>query len=166
MILKNVELMWAKLDPSNPDGGFDGTKPQWNVQIIMRDPAQKQALIDAGLNPKVDEDANGIIYTIRTMKPAFKKNGQAEDPVNVVDMALKPVANLTSIGNGTIANVNIRTFDWTFNGKKGIGQRLAAIQIIELVAYNGGGGDLDGFDVIAVDEDVAGFSAADEDDLY
>ena len=27
MILKNVEIKWAKLSPDSPDGGFDGDTP-------------------------------------------------------------------------------------------------------------------------------------------
>ena len=84
MILKNVELYWAKLSPSNHDMGFSGDKPQWNVQL-RGNKAQSEEWKSLGLNPKVEEDSNGgVYYKILVHKDAIKKDGQPNAPVPVV----------------------------------------------------------------------------------
>ena len=45
--------------------------------------------------------------------------------------------DLAKIGNGTIANVIIRPYDWTFKNKKGVGCGLQGIQVTELKEYRG-----------------------------
>jgi len=135
MILRNVELYWAKLDPSNYDMGFGGDKPQWNVQVRIRDKAQAEAAKAEGLNLKLDEDDSGTFYRASLRKDALKKDGTANLPVPVVGRDRHPVQDVTSIGNGTIANVKVREFDWTFNNKSGKGFRLDSIQIVDLIRY-------------------------------
>ena len=44
---------------------------------------------------------------------------------------------LAKVGNGTIANVIIRPYDWTFKNKKGVGCGLQGIQIVQLKEYRG-----------------------------
>lgn len=161
--MKNVELYWAKFDPSNPDMGFSGDKPQWNVQLRTRSKDQSKEWKDMGLNPKVEDDDTGIYYKVGVRKDAVKKDGSPNKPVPVVGPDLMPIEDITSIGNGTIANVKLRTFEWKFNGKEGIGVRLDAVQIVKLEKYEAkGGSDSLGFEVLDVDTK----SDADEDDLY
>ena len=59
MILSNVELFWAKLDPSNPDNGFSGDKPQWNTQLRTRCKDQCKEWKEIGLNVITDDDDDG-----------------------------------------------------------------------------------------------------------
>ena len=134
MILKNVELYWAKLSPSNHDMGFSGDKPQWNVQI-RGDKAQSTEWKELGLNPKVEEGDSGVYYKIQVHKDALKKDGTGNKPVAVVGPDLMPLEDVGAIGNGTRANVKLRTFDYNYNGKKGMGVRLEAVQVTELVVY-------------------------------
>ena len=47
-----------------------------------------------------------------------------------------PVERVESIGNGTKAKVAIRAFDYDYNGKKGTGAGLQAVQVLELKVYN------------------------------
>lgn len=150
MILKNVELYWAKLSPSNHDMGFSGDKPQWNVQL-RGNKAQSEEWKSLGLNPKVEEDDNGsVYYKIQVHKDALKKDGTGNKPVPVVGADIMPLEDVGSIGNGTTANVKLRAFDWEFNGKKGRGVRLEAVQVIKLVVYAN-----------AVDDVMSGFEALD-----
>ena len=135
MILKNVELYWAKLSPSNHDMGFSGDKPQWNVQMRVRTKEQAEEWKGLGLNPKIDEDDAGTYYKISAYKEAIKKDGTANKPVAVIGPDLMPLEDVSAIGNGTTANVKLRSFDWEFNGKKGLGIRLEAIQVIKQVVY-------------------------------
>ena len=150
MILNNVELYWAKLSPSNHDMGFSGDKPQWNVQL-RGNKAQSEEWKSLGLNPKVEEDSNGgVYYKIQVHKDAIKKDGQPNAPVPVVGADMFPLEDVGSIGNGSIANVKLRAFDWEFNGKTGRGVRLEAVQIVKLVVY-----------ASAADDVMSGFEALD-----
>jgi len=163
MILKNVELFWAKLDPSNHDMGFSGDKPQWNVQLRTRSKEQCKEWKDMGLNPKTEDDDNGIYYKVGVRKDAVKKDGSPNKPVPVVGPDLMPIEDVAAIGNGTIANVKLRTFEWKFQGKEGLGVRLDAVQIVKLETYTKAGADSLGFDLLEVPADS---SDDDDDDLY
>ena len=39
MLLNNVVLSWVKLDPKNPDMGFDKKSPQYSVVVTTEDKA-------------------------------------------------------------------------------------------------------------------------------
>ena len=161
MILKNVELHWTRLDPANPDMGFSGDKPQWNTQIRTRSKDVAQEWKGLGLNPKTEDDDDGIFYKIQVRKDAVRKNGDPNKPVPVVGPDLLPLEDVNAIGNGTTANVRLRSFEWTFSGKKGVGFRLDAIQVVKLNTYAGGGGAMEGFEVLEVPTE-----SVDEDDMY
>ena len=162
MILSNVELYWAKLDPSNPDKGFSGDKPQWNTQLRTRSKDQCKEWKEIGLNVITDDDDEGIIYRVNVRKDALKKDGSPNKPVPVVGPDLMPVEDVTSIGNGTVANVKLRTFEWKFQGKEGVGVRLDAIQVTSLKEYAKANDNSFGFKALEVPTEVDG----DDDDLY
>ena len=159
MILKNVELHWTKLDPSNPTLGFSGDKPQWSVQLRTRSKDQSAEWKKVGLNVRVDDDEGGIFYKVTVMKEAKKKDGSDDKPVRVVGRDNFPFENLTGIGNGTTANVKLRVFEYNFKGKEGVGVRLDAIQIVDLIEYESKSGE----DFEALDESFASDKASDED---
>jgi len=163
MILSNVELFWAKLDPSNPDKGFSGDKPQWNVQLRTRSKDQSKEWKDLGLNVTTDDDDDGILYRVNVRKDAMKKDGSPNKPVPVVGPDLMPIEDVNSVGNGTIANVKLRTFEWKFNGKEGVGVRLDAIQVVKLKEYAKASDNGLGFKVLDVPVEA---SDEDDDDLY
>lgn len=137
MILRNVELHWARLDPNSPDMGFSGDKPQWNVQLRTRSKEQCEEWKKLGMNPQVNDDDDGIFYRVSLRKDALSKDGSANKPVPVVGADVMPLDDVTKIGNGTIANVKVRNFEWKFQGKEGIGFRLEAIQVVKLIEYAG-----------------------------
>ena len=162
MILKNVMIRWAKLSPENPDNGFDGTTPQWNLQALTRDKAQADEWKQAGLNPKPDSDDQGMLYRITTKKLTTGKNGEPNKPVPVVGPDLMPLEDPGVVGNGSVGNVKIRTYEYNYNGRKGIGQRLEAVQITKLVEYQAGPSKiLEGFEAIDADD-----TSVDDDDAY
>lgn len=153
MILKNVEIMWAHLEPENPDGGFDKETPQWNLQAITRDKAQAEDWKSSGLSPKPDSDDTGLMFKINVKKLCTQKNGQPNKPVAVVGTDLMPIEDVSVIGNGSVGNVKVRTFDYDFNGRQGVGVRLDAVQITKLVEYKAAGGAiLEGFEAFDADD--------------
>ena len=162
MILKNVELKWVSLDPENPDMGFDKATPQWNLQAITRDKAQAEEWKSAGLNPKPDSDDTGLIFRLSVKKLTTQKNGQPNKPVPVVGADLMPLEDVAAIGNGSVGNVKVRTFDYDFNGRKGVGVRLDAVQVTKLIEYKSAkSAILEGFEAIDADD-----TSVDEDDAY
>jgi len=153
MILKNVEIMWAHLEPENPDGGFDKATPQWNLQAITRDKSQAEEWKAAGLTPKPDSDDTGLMFKINVKKLCEQKNGQPNKPVPVVGRDIMPIEDVSIIGNGSVGNVKVRTFDYDFNGRQGVGVRLESVQITKLVEYKAAGSAiLEGFDAFDADD--------------
>ena len=156
MILNNVELKWARFVPDYPDQGFDKVTPQWNCQVITRDKAQAESWKAAGLSPKADSDDVGVIYRMNVKKLATNKDGSAARPVPVVggDMLPLDAEDIECIGNGSIANVKVRTFEYNFQGREGVGVRLEAVQITRLIRYeNASVSALSGFEAIDADDE-------------
>ena len=162
MILKEVELNWCKVDANNPDGGFDGTTPQWNVDCVTRDSAQAQEWKDKGIEPKMGEDDKGVFYRMKVKKLATNKNGSPADAPPVIGRDLMPISRPSAIGNGSVGNVKIRTFDYNFNGKIGVGVRLEAIQVTHLVEYEDAAEPNFGFAAMEVAKDTS----SDSEDLF
>lgn len=146
MLLNNVTINWAHLDTL--DGGFDKNTPQWNLVVVTRDKAQAEEWKAAGLSPKPDSDDEGMLFKMSVKKLATRKDGSPEKAPMVVGADLLPIADPDTVGNGSKGNVRVRTFDYNFNGKKGTGVRLEAVQITELVEFKGKSSDLDGFSVV------------------
>jgi hypothetical protein len=57
IILSNVELFFAKLDPANPNSRFDKENPTWEVQIRTKDKAVAKSWKEQNL--RVTPDGSG-----------------------------------------------------------------------------------------------------------
>lgn len=145
--LKNARVWWAKVQ--SPDKKYHC----WSVDIVVD---KKQAvefkkaaeefyasLPDAkgkGRLPKVtlDEDVmNG--YVIKARRNIKKANGADNPPPKVVDAANEPFDKL--IGNDSVADVMYKFYPWNNAFGKGVGVDLVGLQVLELVPYEGKGGD-------------------------
>ena len=126
--LDGVELQWAKLnEPSDLSN-------KYTVNVIKLTDAQVKELKSAGLTVKHGKDKEKPDPEIGNyIAPS------AQNPVTVVDSMKKSIEGdeLGKIGNGTIANVIVRPYDWTFKNKKGVGCGLQGLQITELKEYRG-----------------------------
>lgn len=147
MILSNVELHWTKLG-SRVDMGFDGQSPAWVTEARTRNKEQANKWKESQLNVKTKDDEEGLYWAVSLKKPTERKDGTAERPVPVVGKDKFPIEDVESIGNGTIANVKVRQFDWNYQGKAGTSSRLDAIQILDLVVFEGSGSPIDDFDAV------------------
>lgn len=126
--LDGVELQWAKLhEPSEMSN-------KYTVNVIKLTDAQVKELKAAGISVKHGKDK-------QTPDPEVGNYiaPSAQNPVMVVDSMKKSIEgeDLAKIGNGTIANVIIRPYDWKFQNKKGIGCGLQGVQIVNLKEYRG-----------------------------
>lgn len=164
-VLKNVELRWAKLDPKNPVSPFG--EPVWEVQAVTRSKDDAKAWKDAGINVKTSDDDSGIFYFANLKRKAiYGKTGEAAKPVVVVDGSLMPI-DASSIGNGSVGNVQLFTKPYEFAGRSGVKVELKAIQVTKLVEYKPSGGGL-AFEAVGETEVVTpeAKSDASSDDLW
>jgi len=134
IILSNVELYFAKLDPANPNSRFDKDNPTWEVQIRTKDKAVAKEWKDNNLRVTPDENDEGVFYRANLKKKSKKRDGSDMAPVNVVAGDLSPVNPLT-IGNGSIANLSVFQYDYKVSGKEGIASMLMGVQITTLNEY-------------------------------
>jgi len=167
-VLKNVELHWPKLDPKNPVSPF-GT-PVWELQVRSRDKAVAKEWKEIGCNVKTTDDDEGIYYFVNLKRKAiYEKTGEAASPVIVVDAAVMPI-DPTSIGNGSIGNVQLFTKPYEFAGRSGIKVELKAVQVTKLVEFKAsGGGNGLAFEAVGETEVVsanASAAAVDSADLW
>lgn len=139
MLLNNVVLNWAKLDPNNPDMGYDKKSPQYSVSIEVSDKKDADAMKKAGINIKPLE-ADGKIKYVATLKKKIYKtdDGKNNTPAPiVVDRQLQPLDG-TKIGNGSIGNVQVKFRPYEYMGKTGTSVVLTAIQVTDLKVYESG----------------------------
>jgi hypothetical protein len=134
IILSNVELFFAKLDPANPNSRFDKENPTWEVQIRTKDKAVAKSWKDQNLRVTPDENDDGVFYRSNLKKKSKKRDGSDMAPVNVVAGDLSPV-DPSTIGNGSIANLSVFQYDYNVSGKEGIASMLMGVQITTLNEY-------------------------------
>jgi hypothetical protein len=134
IILSNVELYFAKLDPANPNSRFDKDNPTWEVQIRTKDKAVAKEWKDNNLRVTPDENDEGVFYRANLKKKSKKRDGSDMAPVNVVAGDLSPI-NPSTIGNGSIANLSVFQYDYKVSGKEGIASMLMGVQITTLNEY-------------------------------
>jgi len=119
---------WAKI--YRPDPEYDNYK----INVYL-DKASMKLFEEAGtqLTPKDDEDGTYVAFR-RDHSKMIKKELVTFGPPKVVDIDGNPVTE--SIGNGSEVVVKVAVYD----GKKGKGHRLEAVQVTNLVVYDNGGG--------------------------
>jgi len=138
----NGKAFWASLQ--TPNTTFD---PCWQIDIAL-DKANKKIVEAAGLTIKNKGDDRGDFVSVK--RKVARKDGKENQAPVVIDDKLRPFNDL--IGNGSVVNVKINTFDWDFKGKTGVGADLVKVQVVEHVSYAGATDDED-FQVIGGDED-------------
>ena len=140
MILKNVKLSWVKLDINNPDLGFDKQSPQFSVAVTTDSKEDANAYIKAGIKFKPEEVDGKLVYTARIKKKIWTNaDGKYDTPAPfVVDKNTEIFSKVNTIGNGTIANVQVRFKPYDFQGNKGISVILVGLQIVDLKEYVSG----------------------------
>jgi hypothetical protein len=140
-IFKNVEIHFVRLDPKRPNKKFKPENPTWELQMRTKDKAKKNEWIaaDLGVKAVMDEDDNVLYYRVNLKKKSIKIDEKTKvetpaAPVDVVDGKGNPV-DPNSIGSGSIANVRVFQYPFTFEGKKGIAAVLMAVQLVKHILY-------------------------------
>lgn len=145
-ILKNCEVRFAQLNPERPNTKIKKTG-RWSLQIFTRDKAQKQEWEKLNIKVKMNEDDVGVFYTANIARNAVKSDGKPADPPKVVNGNLVSI-DPNSIGNGSICNLRIFQYEYTFEGTKGIATSLMAVQVIKHIVYHRKQGEFEEFDAV------------------
>ena len=137
--LKNVEIMWPFLIEKSEMSG------KYEVQLVNLDKQQVGMLEAVGLTvrdskkEKKNED-KGMWITAKSGWSPFPGNVfDGRDP-NLPKGTLLPEDEVKSIGNGTIAHVEVGTYGWGKYAKTGneLSCGLNKLKIVKLVAKGGG----------------------------
>lgn len=124
----------------NPDTKFD---PCWKTTIQMTD-AEAAKLREVGLKPKRNDEG---VFEYKFTRLVKKRKGEGDNkPPRVVDAAKEPFEGI--VGNGSRVNVQFGIFAWEFKGKKGISADFQALQVLNLVEYEGKASSTDEFDEV------------------
>ena len=140
LVLKNVRVKYAKV--IRPAKNMEEGKPDlWEVNMYLTD-EDRDALMARGINPKEDKDGNEYWVAKRS---TVSKSGDVVKPPQIV-AANKGQWAGGDIGNGSVCNIAVTPFNWTFGKKKGILLYLNALQVVNHVPYSAGGTDV--FDAV------------------
>ena len=148
VLIKDVEFNWAKLVTpfKNQFGGEN-----YEMQIVTS-ADRKDELEAAGLKTKELEDGR---ISANLKRKAMKRDGTANDAPRVVDGQRSPIDG-NKIGNGSRGNVIVYKFDYEFAGNTGVSTSLTAVQVTDLVIYEGGSAAVD-FDVVEASGETSPF---------
>jgi hypothetical protein len=131
-IIKEVEIWWSKLNPKSPNTRVAGqtVNPRWELQMRTKDKEIKKELEGYGFKVTTEEDEvnGGLYYRANIQKNTHSKDGNENQPVEVVDRKMQPV-NPNSIGNGSLGNVRFMA------PKDSKARILLGVQILKLVKY-------------------------------
>jgi len=128
IVLMDVEIYFAKLDPERPNSRFDKDRPTWEIQIRTKDKAVAKDWKAKDLRVTTDDNDDGVFYRVNLKKRSKKADGTNTKPVNVVAGDLSPIDPKT-IGNGSRGNLSIFQYDYKVNNKEGRASMLMGIQV-------------------------------------
>lgn len=122
--LKDVVLEHPHLD--RPDTRFDEDGP-YKVNAIISDDMAKD-MLEIGFNVKKKDSGEHFVVCKR-------KQGLGRPPVAGPSGAIEPA----TVGNGSMANLDVTTYKVTVGGKVHLPLYLDAVNITDYVEYTGGG---------------------------
>jgi hypothetical protein len=130
VIVKNVELHWAKL--STPVDPFKTGEKLWEVQIRTSDEAvAKTWAKEYYINAKKDDEGN---WKANIKRKEINRKGESNSPPVVLGRNNQPIP-ATNIGNGSIGDLKLFQYPYDVAGRKGVSSMLSAVRITELKEY-------------------------------
>lgn len=145
MIVKNVKLEWVSVKAVNDLSG------KYSTDFYFQDKDAEKAIIEqiagdwAEYKGSYKEEPQSLGWTKKedgTIKFKATQAPQSADgkytfTVGVYDAKARKLTDIPSIGNGTIAHLDIDIFPYTFKNKKGVKLTLKNIQILKLEEGSG-----------------------------
>lgn len=157
-VLKNVKAQWSKL--GRPEKKYRSNDTQWSINALCSE-KQSKGWVKKGFATKERTTKEGDPFIFLAL-PTHKQDGSENKPVKVVDkfgMDVDP----NKIGNGSVLNIAFRTYDWEYAGDKGTKAVMTAVQVVELVEYEGGSSGIDEFEFAELEEVDIKDEVADDD---
>lgn len=124
-----AEVMWAFLNKPNEMSG------KYQVDLCNLSDKAVDALEEMGIEVKTKE-GKGKYITCKSQRPI----AAYDDGGSLLEGDI--------LGNGSKAAAVITPYAWSFKGKKGVSPSLRKMVVTELVAYSGGGADIDDDDLL------------------
>lgn len=148
MIIKRAKLEWTCIKSPNSMSG----KYQTNIIMSEADAKPYMAELDKVWeegkgSTKTKPQSKGYTYILddndnKTGEVKFipkqapqSRDGKYTFTVSVYDAKARKLDTIPDIGNGTIANVDVRPYIYDTGSAKGVTLNLNAIQILDLVEY-------------------------------
>ena len=138
IVIATGKAKWAKVLPHQlvtndnfKDYNF------WSLDLEVTD-KERDRLKKEGLRPwhrGGEEETNIFKFTRKETSSKGKELG----PPKIVD-ANKNVWDNGEIGNGSLVKVSFFTYEHAMTSKAGLGKSLNAVQVVDLVPYEGGAG--------------------------
>jgi len=161
MMLKNCTMQYAKFKNSVNFRGRD----QWELSLITEDAEQAQEWNNKFVGTvKPNNAMKPTAWTVSLNRKVLTSKGDENGPIRVVNADKQPLspAQLGKIGNGSVGNIILFQGPYDNEFGQGVFNSLTAVQITELVAYEGGVSDMD-FDLEGEGANVEG---ADDGELF
>ena len=132
MPILNGKAYWASVVSPNTTFDADGV---YSIDVAVDAENKKKAEAE-GLSIKNKGDDRGDFVTIK--RKAKRKDGSANKAPDVMDGMKRPLQN-TLIGNGSDVNVLFKTYEWNHKptGRSGKSADLQAVQVVNLIPYEG-----------------------------
>ena len=124
---------WAKVI-GDPKPGYDGNSREWSLDVAI-DESTVEFFKEQGLSKRIKNkgDDKGDFVTFK--RKEFKFDGETRNqPIRVVDHQKNPWPDDKLIGNGSKVAVNFGINDTRY----GLHPTILALQVIDLVEYEGG----------------------------
>jgi hypothetical protein len=130
----NVTFMFPNL--SDKPRKDLSAKLAWSVRCVF-DKELLPVVKELGIHVKkdVDENTDAVTYSFGAKQNyQNSKTGDIFRKPNILDAKNKVLKGET-IGNGSTGKVKISTYEYTYEGKKGVAATLEAMKVMHLVEY-------------------------------
>jgi len=130
VIVKDVELHWAKLDaPVDP---FKTGEKVWEVQIRTDDEnVAKSWAKDYFINAKKDDEGH---WKANIKRKELNRKGESNQPPVVLGRDNQPMPS-GNIGNGSSGELKLFQYPYDVAGRKGVSSMLSAVRVTDLKEY-------------------------------
>ena len=130
ILITDVEFNYPKLATpfKNQFGGEN-----YEVQIVVAADRADEIAKQISKEGKPTDDGR-VAFNLK--RKSTRANGEANGAPRVVDGSKNPI-DASKIGNGSKGNVIVYTYDYEFGGQSGRSHSLTAVQVTDLVVYEG-----------------------------
>ena len=147
-IVRNVNLNYAKVHKAIEN---DYGKVIFDLQVEF--PKERMAEMSEFGNVR-ESKLNPGMFCLNITRPEKNKDGK-KNTIRVLDSEKNPLK--ADIGNGSVGNIMVYSFDWKFGGKSGRKTILLGVQVTDLVKYT----PVEDFDIVASEGETTGEAALD-----